>query len=158
MGLGATIPEDLKDGDLKRQKLDSNDLLRRQLLGKDHAKLQNKSANRQVNKMGTGGVLPVGSKPRPTAAKREAEDVSSDDEGGRSQLGKKRRRDAVDADKHGGIDEDHGELGKERKEDVKYSKKATSYLDEVLSRKKKKKHQGKKRKKVDSAAESNARS
>ncbi|KAL8898567.1 MAG: hypothetical protein Q9207_006635 [Kuettlingeria erythrocarpa] len=150
LGLGAKVPDDFNDGDLKRQKLTTNDLLRRQLLGKDHAKVQSKGAHRQAGQSDAGAALPVGSKPRPASMKRKA-DESSDDEGGRSSLGKRKARKQVSNEKDGVegleiVEEaiDHQDTWRQRPEAVERSGKATSYLDEVLSRKKKKKHKSKK--------------
>ncbi|KAI4286019.1 MAG: hypothetical protein L6R35_004520 [Caloplaca aegaea] len=151
LGLGAKVPDDLKDGGaLKKQKLTSDDLLRRQLLGKDHAILKKKEERGQ---RGSGSIVSLGSKPLPAAAKRKAEDVSSDDEGGRSSLGKKKHHhehdkiredrgvDALDV----GKDVDPGDGRRQRPEAATRSVKATNYLDEVLSQKSKKKRKNKKK-------------
>lgn len=84
LGLGAALP---KDGDVKRQELSTNDKLRKQLLGKDHAKKQNKEAMKahRPGQMNT-------SKPRPISTKLEPPVYDSDDEGGRSSLFKSKRK------------------------------------------------------------------
>lgn len=139
--MGAKIPEDGSNGDLKRQKLTSDETLRKHLLGRDHAKLQNKGGRGQEDRTGFGRAMPAGSKPRPTPGKREEDRISSDDEGGRSQLGKKRRREAeeLEEERKTEVDAspDNGVAGKKRL-DSKRSTKATSYLDEVLAQKQKK--------------------
>ncbi|KAL8737414.1 MAG: hypothetical protein Q9181_001693 [Wetmoreana brouardii] len=155
LGLGASIPEDVDDGDLKRQKLSSNDLLRKQLLGNDYVKRRGAGSHGQGNQRGIGGALPVGSKPRPAPSKRKTEDLSSSDEGGRSTLGKKKQREIVPNEQAGESDAGaltRGEVQSERPEDMRLSKKATSYLDEVLSQKQKK-HKVKKKRKVGQLAQ-----
>ncbi|KAL8705250.1 MAG: hypothetical protein Q9201_001629 [Fulgogasparrea decipioides] len=155
LGLGANIPEDVNNGELKKQKLDSNDLLRKQLLGDDYAKRRGAGSHGQGNQRGIAGALPVGSKPRPAPSKRKAEDLSSSDEGGRSTLGKKKQREIVPFEQIAKSDVGalaHGGVQSEQPEDVRLSKKATSYLDEVLSQKQKK-HKVKKKRKVGQVAQ-----
>ncbi|KAL8687699.1 MAG: hypothetical protein Q9224_005078, partial [Gallowayella concinna] len=109
LGLGATIPTDFKYGDVKRQKMSSNDLLRRQLLGKDHARLQSRSGHGQGGQRIVERSLLIGSKPRPIPVKRKGEEESSGDEGGRSSLGKKKRKkwvEIVDSEELEGGDAD----------------------------------------------------
>ncbi|KAL8692622.1 MAG: hypothetical protein Q9218_002386 [Villophora microphyllina] len=147
--LRAKIPEDVLDGDLKRQKLTSNDVLRKQLLGKDLARLQNKSGRGQGDPRGLEGTLPVGSKPRPAPAKRKEDDISSDDEGGRSGLGKKRPRKMEATEDGQGIEvnaQEDRKLAHIGSENGHHSKKPRSYLDEVLAQKQKKHKTKKKRK------------
>ncbi|KAL8791086.1 MAG: hypothetical protein Q9213_000293 [Squamulea squamosa] len=153
LGLGAKIPEDFKDWDLKRQKLSSNDLLRRQLLGKDHIKSQNKYSQGQASLLGTGSVPGFGSKPRLVPARRELEDGSSEDEGGRSSLGKKKLKSEPTRISNSTRDEeseadtmDYEDPKSERPETLKPPKKTTNYLDEVLAQKMEKKHRKKKKK------------
>ena len=135
LGLGATMP---KDGDVKRQDLSSNDKLRKQLLGKDFAKLYERSGS--GGKSGLG-VLPMGSKPRPTAAKRAVEN-DEEDEGGRSSLGKSKRRRKADKQ---GSDEAWDGTGTTKsvesnlEELVSRPKKPSNYLDEVLADRERKK-------------------
>ncbi|KAI4139536.1 MAG: hypothetical protein L6R39_006242 [Caloplaca ligustica] len=147
LGLGAKVPDDAKIGDLSRQKLTSEDLLRRQLLGKGYAKLRNKGGLEQRDPRGTPQL---GSKPRPAQApaKRKVEDVSSDEEGGRSTLGKKRDSKPFhsgngESDDRALVDdEDHQ---RESPEVMKHPKKPTNYLDEVLAQRQHK-HKSKKKK------------
>ncbi|KAL8872612.1 MAG: hypothetical protein Q9174_001781 [Haloplaca sp. 1 TL-2023] len=148
LGLGAAIPDDMDEEHLKRQKMSSHDQLRRQLLGKDYAKLQGKGSGRQGSQRGIANPLPVGSKPRPTAPKRQAEDVSSDEEDGRSRLGRKRQQVVDLQGTESGTAQHRHELEAGTADDVKVSRKPSSYLDEVLSQKQKK-PKNKKRKKVD---------
>lgn len=74
LGLGASIP---KEHEIKRQKESTNELLRKQLLGKDYKKFQSTKPS----------SFEAGPKLRPPT-KRPAE---SDDEGGRSSLGRSKR-------------------------------------------------------------------
>ena len=128
--------------------MSSHDQLRRQLLGKDYAKLQSKGSGKQGSQRGTAAPLPVGSKTRLTAPKRQVDDVSSDEEDGRSRLGRKRQQVVDVHGKESGVEQHHHELGAGPTDNVKVSRKTTSYLDEVLFRKQKK-PKNKKRKKVD---------
>ncbi|KAI4176084.1 MAG: hypothetical protein LQ348_006072 [Seirophora lacunosa] len=153
LGLGAKVPDDLKDGGaLNKQKLTSDDLLRKQLLGKDYLESKRKEERGQ---RGSGVVVPLGSKPLPAAAKRKAEDVNSEDEGGRSSLGKKKHREYVKLQddrgpetQGGGGEVDHRDYRQGRPEVAERSVKATNYLDEVLSRKSEKKRKSKKKRNV----------
>ncbi|KAL8796757.1 MAG: hypothetical protein Q9182_007300 [Xanthomendoza sp. 2 TL-2023] len=160
LGLGAKVPEDFRDGDIKRQKLSSNDVLRRQLLGKDHARLSNKGGQGQGNQTTVGGLPPIGSKPRPPSIKRRREDESSSgDEGGRSSLGKEKQKKSVEIIEPGeleGVDRDvtNDEVSpRQREKAAKSSKRANNYLDEVLSQKKEKKIKKRKKRKIDQASE-----
>ncbi|KAL8739647.1 MAG: hypothetical protein Q9190_007570 [Brigantiaea leucoxantha] len=125
LGLGAKTPEDVREWDLKRQKPDSNDQLRRQLLGQNHARIH---------------------KPRPQPAERKSQDESEDDsECGRSSLGKAKRRMHNQGGEEGSLHigkskkltTDHGDL-------ARAAKRSSNYLDEVLAqreeKKRKKKH------------------
>ncbi|KAL8837610.1 MAG: hypothetical protein Q9170_002453 [Blastenia crenularia] len=149
LGLGAKPPEIIKDGDPKRQKLSSNDVLRRQLLGKDHAKLRSKIEQRGVVPGGSGGTMLVGSNPRPAPAKRKLEDESSGDEGGRSSLGKKKLRSTNAREEKKEVEAetmrppDHEQEPQEPKRNAKVG---GSYLDEVLSQKEKKRREKRKKK------------
>ncbi|KAL8766649.1 MAG: hypothetical protein Q9209_006632 [Squamulea sp. 1 TL-2023] len=152
LGLGAKIPEDIKDWDLKRQKSSSNDLLRRQLLGKDHAKLQNKYSPGQASFLGTESVPHFGSKPRPVPAKRKLEDCSSEDEGGRSSLGKEKLKrkpmrtfNPTKDEKSEADTIDYEDPRREQPETLKPLKKPSNYLDEVLVQRREKKHRKKKK-------------
>ncbi|KAL8750602.1 MAG: hypothetical protein Q9199_006962 [Rusavskia elegans] len=151
LGLGAKLPEDLKDWDLKRQKLSSNDQLRRQLLGKDHAKLRSKDSHDRTALRDAEPPLSIGSKPRPTPVKRGLEDENSDAEGGRASLGRKKVKKPAEAagpEKDKCIEDavNKEEPGNERQATLKHSKKANNYLDEVLSKRKEKQHKAKKKK------------
>ena len=85
LGLGASIP---KEDEIKRQKLETDEKLRRQLLGKDYKKFQNNRV-RNGDKIGLG-ISQTGPKPRPVSMRQQVND--SEDEGGRSSIGKSKRR------------------------------------------------------------------
>lgn len=134
--------------------MSSEDLLRRQLLGRGQAKLQSTGGKEQGSQRGFGGTLPMGSKPRPTPAKRRVEDDSSSDEGGRSSLGRKKQKNLtqiVNSGMYEGIDKEsqHEEPRVERPVSAEHGaqKKVKNYLDEVLFRKREKKFKVKKKKK-----------
>ncbi|KAI4186574.1 MAG: hypothetical protein L6R41_003390 [Letrouitia leprolyta] len=141
LGLGAKPPEDIKDGDPNRQKLTSNDLLRRQLLGKDHTRLQTKSSQREGYPNGHGGAVSAGSKPRPQSTKRKVEEENSGDEDGRSSLGKKKQRKFDDHEGGNVVDvekDSRHEHQDEQRVSLKHSKVTGSYIDEILSQREKK--------------------
>lgn len=145
LGVGATIP---KDGDVKRQELSSNEKLRRQLLGRELAKLYGRAGSR--GKASSGGLVPMGSKPRPIVAKRlaEEEEEEEEEEGGRTSVGKSKRRREVNRQ---GLEEtaNRTDMSKvmesEQTELGSRPRKASNYLDEVLAERQRKK-QKKKRK------------
>ncbi len=91
LGLGAPLPKDVLDGDKRRSELSSNDRLRKQLLGKDMAKLHGRIVGRTP--VGSGGHQTL-ERPRPAPVKRrlEQDDDREEDECGRSSLGKTKRR------------------------------------------------------------------
>ncbi|KAF3480750.1 uncharacterized protein GIQ15_06097 [Arthroderma uncinatum] len=118
LGLGAPIPQKEADGSIKRTELSSNDKLRKQLLGKNFRKTEApgpKNAGSRIKQTGS----------TPNQANEVAED--SDEEDGRSSLGKSKRK---------GNSEDQSSAVKTGS-GVK--KRTGSYLDEVLSQRKPKK-------------------
>ncbi len=133
--------------------MSSNDLLRRQLLGKDHAKSRLKGGHEWMDRRDGGPPLPVGSKPRPTPVNRALENDSSDDGGGRASLGRKKRKkpaEPIEPQNDERIEGDamnNEEPGNERQDPMKHSKRANNYLDEVLSQRRQKKQKTKKGKK-----------
>lgn len=119
-------------------------------MGKDYKKLQEKQA-KEVEKTGLGLRL-VESKPRPAMARRDV-DQDSEDETGRSALGKRKRSYGTVADQHIGDAKPATvqEIGTEEARTVfasSRSRRPTSYLDEVLAeRARKHGNKAKKRKK-----------
>lgn len=150
LGLGAPLPKDVPDGDRRRGELSSNERLRRQLLGRDRAKIQGRA-------VGKGGLGPGGQqglvKPRPAPVKRRVEeDDGEEEEGGRSSLGKVKRR-VVDVTA-GGVGVEEGDGAGKALVDGKIGssggergrKSAGSYLDQVLAEKSLTKRKKKRRK------------
>jgi len=124
-----------KDGEVRREELSSNEKLRKQLLGKDYAKKQ-KSGTKYAESNGSG-PLQVGSKPKPRSISTEgAADLDSDDDGGRSSLGK-----SVRSTHTRPVSETAGDAKGEIKQTDGHSseaeppplKRPSSYLDEVLA-------------------------
>ncbi|MCJ1472761.1 hypothetical protein MMC13_001410 [Lambiella insularis] len=150
LGLGAPLPKDIKDGDGRRQELSSNDKLRKQLLGKDFAKLYGPSGSRTRLGLGT---LPIGSKPRPAASTVREEMRDDNDEEGRSSLGKPKRgakanRPVVEEQEHADEIGTQSHDATELHELHSSSKRARNYLDEVLAEKMRKKAKKKQKSKL----------
>jgi len=158
------LPKDIADGDRRRGELSSNARLRRQLLGREMARIQGRGAA-AVGKGGVrgGGQLGLVRRPRPAAVvgkRRVDEDDGEEEEeeereGGRSSVGKAKRR-IVDVPMGGdGVEEvDGGEDGKALRGGKMGAvvgeggrKAAGSYLDQVLAEKSLKKRKKKKRRK-----------
>ena len=139
-----------KDGDVRREELSSNEKLRRQLLGRDYKKAQGR---RSENGHGEG-KLAMGSKPRPAGHTREV-DRESEDESGRSSLGKSKRKREVEQTKED-ADVSDEDISKATNTSIGASpppKRVTNYLDQVLAEKSRRKHKkNKKRKTHDSAS------
>ncbi|MCJ1429100.1 hypothetical protein MMC29_007013 [Sticta canariensis] len=145
LGLGASIS---KEVEIKRQKEKTDDILRRQLLGRDYKKLQ---ANRSSDGTKSGfGVRQVRVKSLPTPLKRPVDE--SDDEGGRSSLGRSKRS-KLDKELQNGKMEAAGTKGEAIDSNTttaltasQVREKSGNYLDEVLANKSLKKSKKKKRK------------
>lgn len=128
------MPKKAADGSWERTELSSNDKLRKQLLGRNWEKM---STQIPVGKQ-TGRPNPT--KPLPQEIRnKNTEDTSGDDEEGRSSLGKNKRKRTVQ-------DQQSLDETSESKESTSAmtpkrtgAKKTGSYLDEVLSQRKKKK-------------------
>jgi hypothetical protein len=141
LGLGAPIPQEIKDGDYRRNQLGSNDKLLKQLLGNGYKKkmeLQGKTAT---------GLAPAGvPKPMPQKKDKVVEE-DEDDEGGRSALGRSKRKKPatkIVEDGDGVTVESKPILADTTSEPRPKKKKTSSYLDEILEQKarKKKKKKG----------------
>lgn len=131
LGLGASIS---KEGEIKRQKQNTDDFIRKQLLGRDYKKSQ---SNRAIDGTKLGfDVGHVGVKPRPAPVKRPVDE--SDDEGGRSSLGRSKRQ-KPGKELRSGTLEAAGtkvEAGHPNASTASQSrKKSSNYLDEVLANK-----------------------
>lgn len=135
---------------MKRQDLSSNEKLRKQMLGNDYVK-RLKQRGREGSKPGRG-LQGMGSKPRPASTKREVDDDESEEDEGRSSLGKSRqdaKRRRVEPENEADVDAtvDGEEAGGDVEGDSKPQKKASNYLDEVLAERSQKKRKKNKKKK-----------
>ncbi|GFF33671.1 hypothetical protein IFM61606_04773 [Aspergillus udagawae] len=159
LGVGAPLPEKAADGSWNRTELDSNDKLRKQLLGKNYKKVMAASAGVKLGK-------PVGQNGVPTGNTGDAEDDDDDEEGRTAVVGRKGdlRKKAVDsvrkrkattdiAEDDGIAPSGAGEIKDGNSEDTpakqegplsrsapgpRGRKKATSFLDEILADRSKK--------------------
>ncbi|KAK2760319.1 hypothetical protein FQN54_002387 [Arachnomyces sp. PD_36] len=134
LGLGAPLPKKAADGSWERTELSSNDKLRKQLLGRNWEKMKPTIEKHPGN--------PNAPKPRPqeTREKNAGNNSDDDDSGeGRSSLGKNKRRKTTQGqqDVNEAVKGEQSLSTKTRK--GTQSQKAGSYLDEVLSQRKKKK-------------------
>jgi len=167
LGVGAPLPEKAADGSWNRTELDSNDKLRKQLLGKNYKKVMAASAGVKSGKpVGQNGV-PAGNAAASSAAGTGDADDDDDDEEGRTVLvgrkGNSRKKDLNSARKRKATTdtaEDDG-IGPSDGDEVKDGgsedtpakqespssrsapgtrgrKKATSFLDEILADRSKK--------------------
>ena len=151
MGLGGSIP---KDGEVKTA-IASNDKLRKQLLGRDYAKKHTDRKGREEQGKPKSGPLYVGSKPYAV----QGEDDDSEDNEGRSSLGKSKHRvnrveEAVDTGVASLMRSETTMLD-QPENPPRPSKRANNYLDEVLADRSRKKQKSK-RKKKKATAESNS--
>jgi hypothetical protein len=159
LGVGAPLPEKAADGSWNRTELDSNDKLRKQLLGKNYKKVMAASAGVKLGK-------PVGQNGVPAGNTGDAEDDDDDEEGRTAVVGRKGdlRKKAVDsarkrkattdiAEDDGIAPSGAGEIKDGNSEDTpakregplsrsapgpRGRKKATSFLDEILADRSKK--------------------
>jgi hypothetical protein len=128
------LPKKAADGSWERAELASNDKLRKQLLGRNWDKMSSQLSTSSDKQPGGSNST----KPRPQEArKRDITDDSDNDEG-RSSLGQnKKKRTAQDQ-------QDVDEISDSKQSNTRTQKstrshKTGSYLDEVLSLRKKKK-------------------
>ncbi|OQE22419.1 hypothetical protein PENSTE_c010G08594 [Penicillium steckii] len=148
LGIGAPLPEKAADGTWNRKELGTNDLLRKQLLGRNYDRImKEKAAQKQTGLQNTGqgsgleqgqgqrqssGQVGVSSTAAVEEAKEEEEDDDDDEEGRSAMIGKKRK-------KIEGVGENDGSNGVGGKGKGKGKKKAASYLDEILAQRASKK-------------------
>ena len=151
LGLGGTIP---RDGEMKMDPA-ANDKLRKQLLGKDYAKKHIDRKGREEQSKPRSVPLHVGRKPYAI----RGEDDDSEDNEGRSALGKSKHRvnrmeEAVDTGAISLMQSDNAMLD-QPVNPSRPSKRSNNYLDEVLADRSRKKQKSK-RKKQKAADESNS--
>ncbi|KAL4956204.1 hypothetical protein BDW69DRAFT_93638 [Aspergillus filifer] len=168
LGLGAPLPSKAADGSWNRAELNSNDALRRQLLGRNYKKVMaEKERTRKEKAANIGSANGITGKGAGSAGQQKGnggsaveEDDDDEDEGRAASIGKKaasRKRKVGSGgsettptgqkeDPNGG--ESKGEAGEEGDESktatsqqwsrTKERKKATSFLDEILAERSKK--------------------
>ena len=124
----------------------SNDILRKQLLGKDYAKKHTDGKGREEQNKSKSGPLHVGSKPH----RMRREDDGSEDDEGRSCLGKSKHRvyrmeEGVDTGVTFLKQSDSAMLAQPVNL-PRPSKRANNYLDEVLADRSRKKQKSKRKK------------
>ena len=124
----------------------ANDKLRKQLLGKDYAKKHTDRKGREEQSKPKSGLLHIGRKPH--TVRREDDD--SEDNEGRSALGKSKHRvnrmeEAVDTGVISLTKSDNAMLD-QPVNPSRSSKRARNYLDEVLADRSRKKQKSKRKK------------
>lgn len=100
LGVGAPLPERAADGSWNRTELDSNDKLRKQLLGKNYKKVMAASAGVKPGKpVGQNGAPAGNATASSTAGTRDADDDDDEEEGRTAVVGRKGdlRKKAVDS-------------------------------------------------------------
>ncbi|PLB50547.1 hypothetical protein P170DRAFT_405762 [Aspergillus steynii IBT 23096] len=148
LGIGAPLPTKAADGSWNRTELDSNDKLRKQLLGKNYKRVVAASAGASATV--TPGKPGTRANPGPSAKELDDEDGHDEDEGrttsvGTSQRRLKKRKAALEGShNHHEVATSAGE-GQEnitspqegasprQPPRSKSNKKATSFLDEILA-------------------------
>ena len=137
LGIGAPLPQKAADGSWNRSDLDSNDKLRKQLLGKNYDRVM-KAAAEEKAAAKAAAAKPVQAQPETTV------DESDEEDGRAAMLSKQRKRKGAPA-VHPAVAaaEAEAEAEKEKSDDAKgparkSRKKATSYLDELLAERSKK--------------------
>ena len=144
LGIGASLPKDIADGDSRRSKLSTNDQLRKKLLGKRPLPgvAATSHASGHVASKPTGVVK--NHKPA-VASTMDEEDIEAD---GRSSLGKSKRRKKIHVEKT--LDLSSAEDAEDLKEGSVGTtpKRPANFLDEVLAAKEKKRRKKSKSKKA----------
>ncbi|KAJ5580091.1 uncharacterized protein N7459_006076 [Penicillium hispanicum] len=146
LGIGAPLPEKAADGSWNRTELSSNDQLRKQLLGKNYQKFMKAAAASPKTGLASSQAERTTASITPT---NNNDDDDDDDEGRAAMVGKKRKPNtkrpqasaALEIKPHVEGDVDEPGSTKEasaRTAPSKGRKKATSYLDEILAERAKK--------------------
>ncbi|KAJ6018045.1 Protein of unknown function DUF3245 [Penicillium sp. IBT 35674x] len=147
LGVGAPLPEKAADGSWNRTELSSNDKLRKQLLGKNYDRFMKAEAERKAAAKASTAAAQA-AKTAATAANKQDEESDDDEEGRFASIGRNKRKAAPIKTKAKVVEEDKDsqEDGQEpsakevpvRQAPLKGKKKATSYLDELLAERAKK--------------------
>jgi hypothetical protein len=152
LGVGAPLPEKAADGSWNRKELSSNDILRKQLLGRNYEKVMKaKEADAKALREKNAAANAAASGSAPTAA-ADVEDEDDDEEEGRAAtVGKRRKMNSsssravpststtVSAENGAAGDALNGEQSLKQTKAARGRKKATSYLDEILAQRASKK-------------------
>ncbi|OOQ85806.1 hypothetical protein PEBR_23929 [Penicillium brasilianum] len=161
LGVGAPLPEKAADGSWNRTELSSNDQLRKQLLGRNYDKFMKASAAAKQASAAAKSTASAASAGASSAVQEEDDDQDDDEDGRVSMVGKKKRRvgqgraaqtgsgsgSGVTPVSTPGDVEDAGAKGEDgvvqtdapvKQAPSKGRKKATSYLDELLAERSKK--------------------
>ncbi|KAL4932271.1 DUF3245 domain-containing protein [Aspergillus undulatus] len=171
LGLGAPLPSKAADGSWNRTELDSNDALRRQLLGRNYKKVmaeKEKARQQKIAENGSSGSSMKSSGKGAGAGNHQRssggggrgvdDDEDDDDEGRAASIGKKAssRKKKVEGNiettpaaqtetNNGELRDEDNEAGEgsktatsQQRPKPKGRKKATSFLDEVLAERSKK--------------------
>ncbi|KAJ5892934.1 hypothetical protein N7504_009625 [Penicillium tannophilum] len=147
LGVGAPLPEKAADGSWNRTELSSNDKLRKQLLGKNYDRFMKAEAERKAAAKASTTAAQA-AKTAAAAANKQDEESDDDEEGRFASIGRNKRKAAPVKPKAKVMEEDKDpqEDGQEpsakdvpvRQAPSKGKKKATSYLDELLAERAKK--------------------
>ncbi|KAJ6104234.1 hypothetical protein N7523_010554 [Penicillium sp. IBT 18751x] len=143
LGVGAPLPEKAADGSWKRTELSSNDKLRKQLLGRNYDKIMKAAA---ANKSAPQNSGPASAK---TMSATPVQEESDDEEEGRAAMVGKNRKAGTSQTKkplvvdHENTDKADGDESVPAQEvpskaPSKGRRKATTYLDELLAERSKK--------------------
>ncbi|CAI7662142.1 unnamed protein product [Penicillium glandicola] len=143
LGVGAPLPQKAADGSWNRTELDSNDKLRKQLLGKNYNRVMKAAAEQKAAAAASTAAASASA----TAARADIEE-EYDEEDGRSAMLARQKNKRKGGGGAGGVHPAaaaaEGDKGGEEGETVsaparsKGRKKATSYLDELLAERAKK--------------------
>ncbi|KAJ5734236.1 hypothetical protein N7493_003022 [Penicillium malachiteum] len=147
LGIGAPLPEKAADGSWNRTELGSNDKLRKQLLGKNYDRFMKAAAANKASQMKTTPATQA----RATASNNTQDNDSEDDEEGRTaSIGQKKRK-VMPKKVKTSVNSEYQETNVQGEQDApttteapvrqapsKGKKKATSYLDELLAERAKK--------------------
>ncbi|KAJ5090451.1 Protein of unknown function DUF3245 [Penicillium argentinense] len=144
LGVGAPLPEKAADGSWNRSELSSNDMLRKQLLGRNYQKVMKaKEREAEAARQALAAKAAVSENGTNGAAATAVEDEEDDDEEGRAAMVGKRRRKNGSGDRSAAQASTQapaqGEESAPAPAKSRGKKKATSYLDEILAQRANKK-------------------
>ncbi|CAI7636797.1 unnamed protein product [Penicillium bialowiezense] len=126
LGIGAPLPQKAADGSWNRSDLDSNDKLRKQLLGKNYDRVMKAAAEEKAAAKAASA--------KPVVEAVESKEEEYDEEDGRAAMLSKTKKRKGGPAVHPAV----LAAGTDAKGPRKGRKKATSYLDEILAERSKK--------------------